>query len=141
MPPNCWHEVYTPTASTVRGGHFLPFHTLHLTEVSRHFDQVGRQCFTNNTHISVPTALARMTAMLVQDPEQGKFILYMPQIFSESLDSDSDQIPQSFVPDVATSGTLYPPPPRDSSGPGSSTNGEGPSSEDYPRRVQGRPVF
>lgn len=75
QPPNTWHEVYTPNASTVRGGHFLPLHTLHLTEVSRHFDQVGRGFFTNNTHLGAPAALARMILMLIDEPDKSESVL------------------------------------------------------------------
>ncbi|KAI0040341.1 hypothetical protein FA95DRAFT_1577014, partial [Auriscalpium vulgare] len=38
MSPGTWHPVYTPVNSVVRGGHFLCFDTLHLTQWARFID-------------------------------------------------------------------------------------------------------
>ena len=71
QPPNTWHEVYTPVPSVVRGGHFLSFNALHLTEVSRQFDQAFPRTFTNQDHQSAPLALARMLVVLIDDEDKG----------------------------------------------------------------------
>jgi hypothetical protein len=58
-------------ACTVRGGHFLPIHTLHLTELCHNFDHLGPNYFTNNTYLSVPLTIAHMLVTLVYQPNKS----------------------------------------------------------------------
>lgn len=38
QPPGAWHAVYTPTKGMTTGGHLLMYKALHLTEMSRAYD-------------------------------------------------------------------------------------------------------
>ncbi|PCH40050.1 hypothetical protein WOLCODRAFT_150097 [Wolfiporia cocos MD-104 SS10] len=71
QPAGQLHAVYTPTASFTVGGHFFQYNTLHLTELSRHVDNLYGVYTTNLEHGHVLDTLNRMALAL---PRNWKFI-------------------------------------------------------------------
>ena len=72
QPPGCLHEVYTPTPSITRGGHFYSYNSLHHTKFSRSLDILTEDSFSNQTHPSVSLTLMMMTAALPKLNEYRK---------------------------------------------------------------------
>ena len=56
--PGTLHEVYTPTPSITRGGHFNTYDSLHLTEFSRSLDTLTNDSFSNQSHPSAALTIS-----------------------------------------------------------------------------------
>ncbi|KAI0043542.1 hypothetical protein FA95DRAFT_1609321 [Auriscalpium vulgare] len=64
MPPGLWHWVYTPVNTIMRGGHFLMYDSMHLTQWSRFLDVMQGEHNTNADHVAMRRILAQMTMAL-----------------------------------------------------------------------------
>lgn len=72
MPPGTWHEVYTPCHAHASGGHFISYDTMHLMEISRHFDHNNGLAATNSSHASVHTTLCYMMVGMIRMDDRGE---------------------------------------------------------------------
>jgi hypothetical protein len=70
MPPGYWHEVYTPTHSICRGGHFFSLETMHLTEMSWRVDR--KRGSTADNYAGVLRSLCRIALALPRWREQSR---------------------------------------------------------------------
>ncbi|KAG1855274.1 hypothetical protein F4604DRAFT_1932333 [Suillus subluteus] len=64
MPPGKFHEVYTPLVTFAIGGHFLSYHTMHLSEWSCYLDQLHGSLFTNQEQQDTLLVLRRMVVAI-----------------------------------------------------------------------------
>ena len=64
MPPGIIHEVYTPVNTIAIGGHFMSYHTMHLTQWTRFIDHQIRSSLTNSEHVTVSRSVSRMVISL-----------------------------------------------------------------------------
>ncbi len=71
MPPGTWHEVYTPVKGICSSGHFLCYNALHLTAISRLFDQHNSSVSTNDNHPGIHQTLSRMLVQFCREPKLG----------------------------------------------------------------------
>lgn len=72
MAPGAWHLVYTPVRTVATGGHIYTYNTMHLTEMSRMFDNQHALEVTNTSHISAFNTLCLMTINLIRLDKLGK---------------------------------------------------------------------
>ncbi|KAG2062750.1 hypothetical protein BDR04DRAFT_1123729, partial [Suillus decipiens] len=64
MPPGKFHEVYTPLVTFAMGGHFLSYHTMHLSEWSCFLDHLYGSLFTNEERQDTLLVLRRMVVAI-----------------------------------------------------------------------------
>jgi len=70
QPPGAWHTVYTPTKGMTTGGHMWIYESLHLTELSRGYDDsedeegvIRGNYSTNETHVADRQIIRMMLAL------------------------------------------------------------------------------